>query len=163
MFSTWTYPQCKACMWEIKPKTRSTRSWTFSILPLLLNPCITSRRTTSLTGSILTPLFFFYPPPPPPQFTPSLAVICVWPNFMYPVNLKPGEFLYWEIAPQQTVSSRKLLFSDSIARLMSILREDVDPSHNFVFQLLSKGKHWPVLPSPLFPPPCLPPLAPSFF
>jgi hypothetical protein len=58
---------------------------------------------------------------------------------MYPVNLKPGEFLYWEIAPQQTVSSRKLLFSDSITRLMSILREDVDPSHNFVFQLLSKG------------------------
>lgn len=67
MFSTWTYPQCKACMWEIKPKTRSTRSWTFSILPLLLNPCITSRRTTSLTGSILTPLFFFYPPPPLPN------------------------------------------------------------------------------------------------
>eukprot|EP00026_Physarum_polycephalum_P000294 Phypoly_transcript_00294.p1 GENE.Phypoly_transcript_00294~~Phypoly_transcript_00294.p1 ORF type:complete len:1701 (-),score=242.89 Phypoly_transcript_00294:112-5214(-) len=60
-------------------------------------------------------------------------------NWKYPVNLKPGEFLYWEIAPQQTVSSRKLLFSDSITRLMSILREDVDPSHNFVFQLLSKG------------------------
>lgn len=60
-------------------------------------------------------------------------------NWKYPVNLKPAEFLYWEIAPQQTVSSRKLLFSDSITRLMSILREDVDPSHNFVFQLLSKG------------------------
>jgi hypothetical protein len=54
--------------------------------------------------------------------------------------MKPGEFIYWEIAPQQTVSeSRKLLFTDSINRLMSILIEDVDPSHNFVFELLAKG------------------------